>query len=125
MGKSDQISVGGGPHVHSVLLALILVSAGFDAHWADPLAYMRVSLTGYSAFDQKLIAVAEELCRGQIVFVLEGGYNLQVLGNAWSNVARALLGDRDSIQDTLGGSNQPEPAIDQRLETIKQVHNLM
>lgn len=105
--------------------ALILVSAGFDAHWADPLANMMVSLAGYSTFDQKLIDAAAELCQGQIVFVLEGGYNLQVLGNAWSNVARALLGDSDALQDPLGASGQSEPAIDQRLETIKQVHNLM
>lgn len=113
------------PAIYRFEPELILVSAGFDAHWADPLANMRLSLSGYSTLDQKLIAVANDLCQGRIIYVLEGGYNLQVLGNGWANVARALLGDMASMDDPLGASDQREPAIEQRLETIKQVHNLI
>jgi acetoin utilization deacetylase AcuC-like enzyme len=102
---------------------LILVSAGYDAHWADPLANMMLSLTGYTRMDRALLALAHELCYGRIVFVLEGGYNLQVLGNAWANVARVLLGDPE-IDDVLGPADRGEPSIEQTLNKLKQIHNL-
>ncbi|HPG25927.1 MAG TPA: histone deacetylase [Myxococcota bacterium] len=53
---------------------LILVSCGFDAHRADPLASMEVGLEGYRAMASTLVALADMLCDGRIVFVLEGGY---------------------------------------------------
>jgi acetoin utilization deacetylase AcuC-like enzyme len=102
---------------------LILVSGGYDAHWADPLANMMLSLAGYTHMDRALLALAGELCDGRIVFVLEGGYNLQVLGNAWANVARVLLGD-DAIEDVVGPAERTEPSIELTLDRLKQIHNL-
>jgi acetoin utilization deacetylase AcuC-like enzyme len=103
---------------------LILVSAGFDAHWADPLANMRLSLTGYDHLTRTVESLARELCGGRIVFVMEGGYNLVVLGNAWANVARALLRDSHTA-DPLGPALSAEPSIDQFIERIKQIHKLI
>jgi acetoin utilization deacetylase AcuC-like enzyme len=102
---------------------LILVSAGYDAHWADPLANMMLSLAGYTHMDHALLALAGELCDGRIVFVLEGGYNLQVLGNAWANAARVLLGDTD-LEDVIGPAERGEPSIESILGRLKQIHNL-
>ncbi|MBN1201207.1 MAG: histone deacetylase [Anaerolineae bacterium] len=102
---------------------LVLVSAGFDAHWADPLAHMRLSLAGYDHLTRELLALASALCEGRIVFVLEGGYNLQVLGHAWANVARSLLGI-DRVSDPLGSKNGEEPAIDQLVVSLKRLHKL-
>ena len=102
---------------------LILVSAGFDGHWADPLANMRLSLAGYDHLTRALIDAARELCQGRIVFVSEGGYNLDVLGNAWANVARALLGD-NAVDDPLGPSLSREPSVEPLIERIKQIHKL-
>ncbi|MBN1563218.1 MAG: histone deacetylase [Anaerolineae bacterium] len=102
---------------------VILVSGGYDAHWADPLANMMLSLSGYTHLDRTLLALAHELCEGRIVFILEGGYNLQVLGNAWANVAHVLLGDTE-IDDVLGPADRSEPSIAQPLNKLKQIHNL-
>ncbi|HEX2620812.1 MAG TPA: histone deacetylase, partial [Phototrophicaceae bacterium] len=44
---------------------LILVSAGFDAHWSDPLAMMRLSLNDYAHLSHELIRMADELCGGK------------------------------------------------------------
>ena len=44
---------------------LIIVSAGFDAHWRDPLAEMRLSLSGYDHLNRELIAMAEQFCDGR------------------------------------------------------------
>ena len=102
---------------------LILVSAGFDGHWDDPLANMRLSLMGYDQLTRTLLALARDLCHGRIVLVLEGGYNLEVLSYAWANTARALLGDSACI-DPLGPAPGPEPSVDQVTSRIRQLHNL-
>ena len=61
---------------------LILVSAGFDAHWSDPLAEMRVSTTGFVAMIRSLLALADDLCDGHLALTLEGGYNLEALATS-------------------------------------------
>ena len=58
---------------------LILVSAGFDAHELDPLAGMRMTTAGYGQITARLLAAADELCEGRIVFVTEGGYDTGAL----------------------------------------------
>jgi acetoin utilization deacetylase AcuC-like enzyme len=58
---------------------LVIVSAGFDAHERDPLGGMRLSTPAFAAMTRALRAVAEECCRGRIVSVTEGGYDLQAL----------------------------------------------
>jgi len=52
----------------------ILVSCGFDAHRDDPLASMEVSGAGFAALTRIVRALAEDLCGGRLVFLLEGGY---------------------------------------------------
>ncbi len=101
----------------------ILVSAGFDAHWDDPLANIGLSLTGYHWLCQSLIELAAELCQGRIVFTLEGGYNLDVLALGVGNVFRALLGDMD-IDDSIGPSPWPEPDVSALLAKLKTMHNV-
>jgi acetoin utilization deacetylase AcuC-like enzyme len=68
---------------------LILVSAGFDAHERDPLGGMRLSTAAFAAMTQDLRAVAEECCRGRIVSVTEGGYDLQALAASLDGVIAA------------------------------------
>jgi acetoin utilization deacetylase AcuC-like enzyme len=102
---------------------LILVSAGFDAHWADPLGQIKLSLSGYDMLTRKLIEMAQAVCKGRIVFVLEGGYNLTSLSHGVLNVAHALLGDSE-IVDPLGPAKDPEPNIRTLLDQIKQLHDL-
>lgn len=58
---------------------IILVSAGYDAHVADPLAGMQVTRAGYLAMARTLCALADELCEGRLVCTLEGGYDLDGL----------------------------------------------
>jgi len=69
---------------------LILVSAGFDAHWNDPLAGLGLSSSGFYMLSKKLVGLAEEHCNGKIVFVLEGGYNSRNLANGAAAVFAAL-----------------------------------
>ena len=102
---------------------MILVSAGFDAHWVDPLASMNLSLPGYAAVTRTLISMADELCNGRIAFVMEGGYDLQALGHGMLNIAYALTGD-DRISDPYGLANRKEPDISALIAELRQLHHL-
>ena len=68
----------------------LLISAGFDAHEADPLAQLTVSTEGYERISAVLVALAEELCGGRLVSVLEGGYDLSALPESVSAHLAAL-----------------------------------
>lgn len=57
----------------------MLISAGFDAHMADPLAHIKLTRRGYEGLTQKTKKIAENHAKGRIVSVLEGGYNLKAL----------------------------------------------
>lgn len=100
---------------------VILVSAGFDAHWQDPLAMAGLSLTGYGRIAQALVQLADELCNGRILFVLEGGYKLDVLTLGIANVFLALNG-RDEILDPIGPMPQAERDVTDLLESLKERH---
>jgi len=102
---------------------LILVSAGFDAHWADPLAMLQLDLDGYAHLTRELIRMAEELCGGRIVFVLEGGYDLEVLSHGFLNVAYALL-SQDEIVDPLGSIDGLGRDTAELADALLQIHDL-
>lgn len=102
---------------------LLLVSAGFDAHWLDPLATAGLSLTGYARLTRLLIATADRVCGGRIGFILEGGYHLDVLTNGVVNVFQALLG-RVTVSDPYGLMAEREQPIDELLARLRRRHLL-
>ncbi len=71
---------------------LILVSAGQDIHERDPLGEMRITSEGFRLMTERVVAAAEELCDGRVVMALEGGYDLQALGEGVAQILHGLLG---------------------------------
>lgn len=69
----------------------LLVSAGFDAASADPLAQMEVTSAGFRAMTDQLVAAAERHCEGRLVSTLEGGYDLESLADAAAGHVDGLL----------------------------------
>ncbi len=61
---------------------LILISAGFDAHRADPLANLDWSTEDFAWLTTRLCDIADEHCEGRVVSTLEGGYDLTALGQS-------------------------------------------
>ncbi len=59
---------------------LLIISAGFDAHTADPLANLNWQDEDFTIITRKLCEVAQKHCKGRVVSALEGGYNLSTLG---------------------------------------------
>jgi acetoin utilization deacetylase AcuC-like enzyme len=112
------------PAVRRFRPQLIFVSAGFDAHFADPLAGILLSTRGYYDIASRIRGLADDLCEGRLVYALEGGYDLTAI--SWS--ARAcvdtLLGN-DFAADPLGaGPVVPGPNVEPLLAEIKRIHNL-
>jgi acetoin utilization deacetylase AcuC-like enzyme len=103
---------------------LILVSAGYDGHWADPLGPLTLSVAGYAALTCRLKETAEEVCNGRIALVLEGGYNLKALAASVLACLEVLAND-DTVVDPFGPSNEPEPDISALIARMRQNHPLL
>ncbi|MFC2046272.1 histone deacetylase [Chloroflexota bacterium] len=104
---------------------LILVSAGYDAHWDDPLASLQLSIGGYTGIAQALKDLAGELCDGRLVFTLEGGYHPKALAYSILNTCAVLLDDNDwQLIDPLGSSPFRERAVDDVIARVRQAHGM-
>jgi acetoin utilization deacetylase AcuC-like enzyme len=71
---------------------MVFVSAGFDAHRDDPLAYLKLDDEDYRWVTEQLVDVADRHARGRVVSTLEGGYNTQALGRCVVEHVRVLAG---------------------------------
>jgi len=79
---------------------VLLVSAGFDAHRADPLAGLRVTEAGFRAMAERLCFVADQVAGGRLVALLEGGYDLGAL-------SRSLVAVLEELDPHAGRSVDP------------------
>jgi acetoin utilization deacetylase AcuC-like enzyme len=70
----------------------VFVSAGFDAHRDDPLAYLKLDDEDYRWVTEKLVDLAERHAEGRVVSTLEGGYNTDALGRCVVEHVRVLAG---------------------------------
>ncbi len=110
------------PILHRFRPQLIFVSAGFDVHFSDPLASMRLSCAGYRELALILREVAEEMCEGRLMFVLEGGYEGEAL--AWSvrTWLDVLLGEPFAPDPMGSGLPGRGPDIEPLLAAVKELH---
>lgn len=104
---------------------LVLVSAGFDAHWLDPLGGMRLTISGYAQLTRECMRIAERYASGRIAVVMEGGYNLDALSYGMCGIAQTLLGE-PVIDDPLGAPDARlrEPDIRPIIDVVKAAHRL-
>ena len=80
------------PQLQKFAPELIIISAGFDAHYRDPLASLNVKAEDFGWVTRKLMDVADVSAGGRIVSVLEGGYDLQGLKESVAAHVTALMG---------------------------------
>ena len=79
------------PELDRFAPGLLIVSAGFDAHKADPLAQLRLETTDYAWITQELLGIAAVHCNGRLVSCLEGGYDLHALAASAAAHVRTLM----------------------------------
>jgi len=69
---------------------LIIISAGFDAHLTDPLGQLMLEDTDFVSMTRSVMQWADDVCDGRIISCLEGGYNLETLGETVKAHVEAL-----------------------------------
>ncbi|MBT7520914.1 MAG: histone deacetylase [Nitrospina sp.] len=79
------------PKIQNFKPDLIIISAGFDAHEDDPLGQMKVSSDCYRKMTSMILKLAEEVCDGRLLSMLEGGYNHKALADSVLNHVDTLL----------------------------------
>jgi acetoin utilization deacetylase AcuC-like enzyme len=79
------------PELDRFAPGLLIVSAGFDAHKADPLAQLRLETTDFTWVTQELLGIAAAHCNGRLVSCLEGGYDLHALAASAAAHVRTLM----------------------------------
>jgi acetoin utilization deacetylase AcuC-like enzyme len=108
--------------VESFKPEMIFVSAGFDAHWSDPITTLGLSTSGFYTISKKIVELAEGTCGGKIVFVLEGGYDPNNVAHGAAAVFSALTNSkfREEANDP---SPYPDPDHESRISEIRKWHN--
>ena len=79
------------PRLDAFAPELLLVSAGFDAHAADPLANLALATADFAWVTERLCDVADTHCGGRLVSTLEGGYDLEALAASTAAHVRVLM----------------------------------
>ena len=79
------------PALDAFAPGLLIISAGFDAHKADPLAQLRLETQDFRWITDELVALADRHCGGRVVSVLEGGYDLDALAASAAVHVRGLM----------------------------------
>jgi acetoin utilization deacetylase AcuC-like enzyme len=103
---------------------LILVSAGYDAHFADDIALQKLSVDGYGELVSMVLDAANELCNGRVVFALEGGYHLEALPWSVRRTIELMRGD-EVAGDPVGRVDVIEPDdFGALLDDVKALHGL-
>jgi acetoin utilization deacetylase AcuC-like enzyme len=79
------------PALHDFAPDLVLISAGFDAHEADPLANLRLQEPDFAWATEEICKVADRHANGRVVSMLEGGYDLAALARSVAVHVKALM----------------------------------
>ncbi|MFU8825953.1 MAG: histone deacetylase [Brevefilum sp.] len=103
---------------------MLLVSAGFDTHFSDPLTTAILDTRAFFEISHLLIEMAETYCQDRILFVLEGGYNPQALHDNIQACLAALCG-RSTFPDHFGNSPGGRSKIVDRIEKLIEMHQLL
>jgi acetoin utilization deacetylase AcuC-like enzyme len=107
---------------------IIIASAGYDAHWRDPLAGMMWRDSTYHSICTSLRALAEKHCSGRLVCLLEGGYDLKGLARGAADSFAALLGmppgASDPDEKALRTADEPSAAVAKVITEARSIHGL-
>jgi acetoin utilization deacetylase AcuC-like enzyme len=101
---------------------MLFVSAGFDAHFSDPLTTLGVDTSGFNGLTKNLMALSEKYCRNRMVFVLEGGYDPVALRDNIEAVLAAFSGRMD-FHDHFGKGPDVHVEVDALIEKVRQLHH--
>jgi len=94
---------------------IVLISAGFDPYFRDPLGGMKVTPQGFAYLTRILMDIADTCCGGKLVVTLEGGYHLTGLADSVKSMLNELRDDTHVSEETLA---QMEKEEDSRIDSL-------
>ncbi len=105
----------------------VLVSAGFDAHFEDPLTNLGLTTSGIAMINSRMNEIADRNAKGRIVTFLEGGYNLTSMGRGSQNLVEVMTGStvtkfNDRHNESKICTDYNEKLVNVLKETILQMH---
>jgi acetoin utilization deacetylase AcuC-like enzyme len=87
---------------------LIIITAGQDANWLDPLAQMMVTMDGFRQMSQLMLDLAEKVCDGRLVLLQAGGYSTAYVPYCTGGAVEPLVGVDLGIIDLYDGSSEQD-----------------
>jgi acetoin utilization deacetylase AcuC-like enzyme len=100
----------------------ILVSAGLDGHYTDPVASLSLSAVCYQEVYETIVDLASETCDGRLVSILEGGYSLSFVGRIAATALAKMSGTDYNIRDRIPPTDQRIKEYGERvIEDVKRV----
>lgn len=97
----------------------MIISAGFDAYFIDPLGGMNISVEGFAKLTRMVLNLAEKYSDNKIAFLLEGGYNTAEMGNILRNVIEEILDiNKSDTTFDIGATN-----CDHTIEAVKETYS--
>jgi len=102
----------------------ILVSAGFDGHYTDPVGAFSLSMQGYEEIFKKITTLATQHCEGKLVATLEGGYSLNFLGKMATAAIATMANASYTVKDNGPAANPKTlKKAEQIINTVKRVQS--
>lgn len=101
----------------------VLVSAGLDCHYADPVGELSLSVLGYHKIFQSIDTLARRSCGGRLVLVLEGGYGVRYIGKIAASAIATMSGSPYTVEDKVPVSDQLVKDEGERImKEVKEIH---
>lgn len=105
---------------------LIMLAAGYDAHWKDHLAGLNVTTQAYQYMSGRVMELADELCQGRVVATLEGGYNPEALAEGvYSTLNSMQCPDYNLTKEFAREKENKRPKIVELINNIINVQVLL
>lgn len=106
------------PKIREFHPEFIIISSGCDSHKDDRISSLCLDEKGYGKMTSLFVNLAQELCQGRIVIVLEGGYNLEALACSNYEIIKSLLGESQYANNLEGN------ILDSTYDTLKKLQSI-
>ncbi|HLT48582.1 MAG TPA: histone deacetylase [Rubricoccaceae bacterium] len=102
----------------------VFLSAGYDAHYLDPIGGLALSVAGFADLARLVMEVADAHAGGRLVAALEGGYHADALAHAVASTLRVLADPSAEALDPFGPAPAPGPPLAALEEAVCALHAL-
>ncbi len=110
------------PKAHAFNPDLVMISAGYDAHWMDPVGGLNLTVTGFAAVVREILGWARTCCDNKVVALLEGGYNVDALAHSVLTTLRLLQNPEAEPSDPFGLPNRPNATLNGYMDKLIAFH---